>query len=228
MSHAPTEKHQDSMKERILYAAAKSFLEKGYDATTIRGIAASADISYGSVQFLYPLKEDLLCELVKYVLEGQFRAAGRFIVGKTDDKLLFYAAETTMQLYMAESGEHIRNLYSAAYSMPKSSEVIQMMITEKLQDIFAEHLPGLKKQDFYMLEIASGGIMRAYMTVPCNMWFTMELKVKAFLEATFRVYKVPQEKIDEALAFVKQFDFPAIAEQTISSMYRYLEEKSAK
>ncbi len=222
------EKHGESVKERLLYAAAKLFLENGYDATTIKGVAATAGISYGSVQFLYPLKEDILCELVRYVLEGQFNAASKFLRDKTDDKVLFYAAETTMQLYMAESGESIRNLYGAAYSMPKSSEIIQLAITEKVEQIFGEYLPGLKTQDFYMLEIASGGIIRSFMTVPCNMWFTMDLKVKAFLETTLRVYQVPQEKINEAIEFVKQFDFVEIAKQTIATMYQYLEDMSTK
>lgn len=228
MAKTKTVKHGESVKERILYAAATSFLEKGYDATTIKGIAAAAGISYGSVQFLYPLKEEILCDLVKYVLEGQFRAAAAFLEGKTEDKVLFYAAETTMQLYMAESSESIRNLYGAAYSMPKSSEIIQLAITEKVEKIFDAYLPGRKRQDFYMLEIASGGIMRSFMTVPCDMWFTMELKVRAFLEATLRIYCVPQEKIEEAVEFVKQFDFIALAQQTISTMYQHLGEKSSK
>ncbi len=215
-------------KERILYAAAKSFLEVGYEASTYRGIAAAAGTTYGSIQYLWPTKEDLLSELVKYVLDGQFRAAAQFLAGKTEDKLFFYAAETTMQLYMAESSESIRSLYAAAYAMPKSAEVIQLAITEKLEDIFGEYLPGLKTQDFYMLEIASGGIVRSFMTVPCNMWFTMDLKVKAFLEATLRVYQIPQQKIDEAVAFVQRFDFAQVAKQTIHSMYRYLEEKSSQ
>ncbi len=212
---------------RILFAAAKSFLEVGYDASTYRGIAAAAGTTYGSIQYLWPTKEDLLSELVKYVLEGQFNAAAKFLAGKTDDKILLYAAETTMQLYMAESSESVRSLYAAAYSMPKSAEVIQLAITEKLEIIFGEYLPGLKTKDFYMLEIASGGIVRSFMTVPSNMWFTMDMKVKAFLEATLRVYKIPQEKIDEAVAFVQKFDFAEVARQTIDSMYRYLEEKSS-
>ncbi len=227
MANVKHEKHSEALKSRILFVTAKSFLEKGYDATTIRGVAASIGVTYGAVQSFYPIKEDLLCELVEYVLEGQFESAARFLKGKTQDKILFYAAETTMQLYMAESSEHIRNLYAAAYSMPKSSEIIQLAITKKLEDIFAEHLPNHKAQDFYMLEIASGGIMRSFMTVPCNMWFTMDLKVKAFLEATFRVYKVPQEKIDEAVAFVGQFDFAALAKNTIDSMLKYLEDKTS-
>ncbi len=227
MAKANKDKNHETVKERILYAAAKSFLGKGYDASTLRGIAADANTTYGSIQFLYPAKEDLLCELVKYVLEGQFSAAARFIADKTDDKILFYAAETTMQLYMAESSEHIRNLYASAYSMPKSSRIIQVAIAEKLESIFGEYLPQLKMQDFYMREIASGGIMRSFMMRPCDMWFTMDLKVKAYLEATLRVYEVPQKKIDEAVAFVNRFDFASIAKNTVDTMYRLLEEKSS-
>ncbi len=226
MVKSKREKKHLLQKERILYAAAKSFLEVGYEASTYRGIAAAAGTTYGAIQYLWPTKEDLLCELVKYVLDGQFNAAARFLAGKTEDKLLFYAAETTMQLYMAESSESVRSLYAAAYSMPKSAEVIQLAITEKLEPIFGAYLPGLKTQDFYMREIASGGIVRGFMMVPCNMWFTMDLKVKAFLEATLRVYQVPQQKIDEAVAFVQQFDFAQLAKQTIETMYRCLEERS--
>ena len=53
--------------------------------------------------------------------------------GVTDDPLLFYAAETTMQLHMAESGEQIRNLYLAAYSMPHSIDIIHQAVTSFLE-----------------------------------------------------------------------------------------------
>ncbi len=227
MPKAKETKKHELHKERILYIAAKSFLEVGYGASTYRGIAAAAGTTYGSIQYLWPNKEDLLSELVKYVLDGQFDAAARFLDGKTDDKLLFYAVETTMQLYMAESSESVRSLYAAAYSMPKSAAVIQSAITEKLEDIFESYLPSLNPRDFYMLEIASGGIVRSFMTVPCNTWFTMDMKVKAFLEATLRVYQIPQQKIDEVVAFVQQFDFVELAKQTIDSLYRYLEKRSS-
>lgn len=84
----------------------------------------------------------------------------------------------------------------------------------------------LETKDFYEIEIASGGIMRGFMTVPCDMYFTMERKVKRFLETTFLVYRVPDEKIKEAVEFVSQFDYPAIAQNTIDSMFTYLESRT--
>ncbi len=194
------------------------FLERGFTATTLRNLAEEAGTNYGSIQNLFKTKEDLLCELVEYVLEGQFQAARQITNGLTEDKILFYAAETTLQLYMAESSEKIRELYAAAYSMPKSSDLIQHALTQKLEYIFREHLPHLRTTDFYKLEIASGGIMRGFMTIPCNMWFTMEQKVASFLETTFLVYRVPDDKIREAIDFVKQFDYPALAQKTIEAM----------
>lgn len=215
------------LKKKVLHAAAGLFLEKGYTDTTVREIAKVAGMTTSKMVYTFQSKENILCELVKYVLEGQFEKAEMMLTDIPHDKILYYAAETTLQLYMAESNEKIRDLYSAAYSMPKSSEIIQQTITEKLKDIFQEQLPDLKTEDFYKLEIATGGIMRGFMTVPCSERFPMEQKVASFLETTFKIYEVPKEKIREAIAFVSQFDYPKLAQETIDSMLAYLEEQTS-
>lgn len=217
-------KNHEQMKNGVLSVAARLFLEKGYTNTTLREITAEAGINLGSLINIFRSKEDILAALVEYVLEGQFSAAERMIAGKTDDPILFYAAETTLQLYMAESSEHIRDLYNCAYSLPKSMDIIQHTITAKLERIFGKHLPHLGTSDFFKLEIASGGVMRAFMSVPCNIWFTMEQKVESFLQATFKIYDVPKKKIDETIAFVSGIDYNTIAPATIDNMMNFLEE----
>lgn len=216
-----------AMRKQVLFVSAKIFLEKGYSATTLKEIAKTADINIGSLMNLFKSKEDILADLVKYVLEGQFTATANLLKGKTDDKILFYAVETTLQLHMAESGENVRDLYGAAYSMPKTTDIIQHTITHKLEEIFKPSLPHLETKDFFELEIASGGIMRGFMTIPCDMYFTMDRKVRRFLETTFKLYDVPQEKILQAIEFVSGFDFEAIAKQTIEDMLAFLDEKTA-
>jgi AcrR family transcriptional regulator len=216
----------EKTKSRLLHIVAKSFLERGYHNTTLRDIAKEANISYSSLINVYGSKEGILSELVAFVLEGQFEATERLLSGKTDDKILFYAAETTLQLYMAESHEHIREMYSVSYSLPETSKMIYNTITHKLEDIFKEHLPDLSTKDFYCLEIASAGIMRSFMTLPCDMFFDMSMKVRSFLETTFRVYKVSDEKTDEAIRFVSQFDYKHIAEDVIGNMLHFLESKT--
>lgn len=222
MSNHIRGENYESNKQQILYAAAISFLELGYTATTIKKIAADAKTNTGTLQNIFKTKDDILSDIVSYVLEGQFDTTAKFLEGITDDKILFYAAETTLQLYMAESSENIRNLYAAAYSLPKTTGIIQNTITKKLEYIFKEQLPEMETKDFYLLEIASGGIMRNFMMVPCDMWFTMDQKVAAFLETTLRVYCVPEEKIKEAVKFVSQFDYEKIAKETINAMLTFL------
>ncbi len=212
-------------RERILFVAAKSFLEKGYTNTTLRQIASKLGGTIGIITSHFDSKEDILAELVKFVVESQFDTTEKLLAGKTEDKLLFYAAETVLQLHITEMSENLRDLYSSAYSLPKTSAILQETITGKLQDIFGAHLPHLETKDFYKLEIATGGIMRGFMTVPCNMWFTMDQKVESFLECVFRLFMVPEEKIREAIAFVGQFDFARIAQETIAGIITFLEQK---
>lgn len=180
-------------------------------------------MSSGTVTNVLKTKEHIVCDLVEYVLKGQFDFTEKLLEGKTADKILFYAAETTLQLHMAESNEHMRKLYNVAYSLPNSSEIIYHNITEKLENIFKETLPEWQTKDFYEREIASAGVMRNYMSVPCDMYFTMDRKVKGFIESTLLLYRVSDEKIKEAIEFVSQFDFATLAKQVIDGMLAALE-----
>ena len=223
MSKGPPVDYAD-VKKKGLAAAAKLFLERGYDAASINDIAAAANVGRSAMVRAVGSKEHILCALVDFVLGGQFHAAREMLAGVTDDPVLYYAAETTLQLYMAESDEAIRNLYAAAYSMAESSEQIRRAVSgELLGVVFRDYLPDGTAEDFYQLEIASGGIIRGYMTVPCTPAFPIEEKVRCFLEASLRVYRVPEEKIQQAIQFVKQFDYPAWARQTVEEMLAMLE-----
>ncbi len=216
----------DRARSRVLHAAAKLFLEKGYTETTLRELATVSGVNYGSLTFAFRSKENILSELVGFVLDRQFEFTERLLEGKTDDKLLFYATETTLQLYMAESGEHIRELYSLSYSQEASSDIIYNKITLKLAEIFREQYPDFTQGEFYEKELASAGIMRNYMTRPCGIYFTMDRKVRAFLENTFLLYEIPRARIEEAIAFVSQFEFEALAGEVIDSMLAYLESRT--
>lgn len=216
----------EKVKSKVLHAAARLFLAKGYTNTTLRELASLSGVNYGSLTFTFKNKETILSELVGFVLDGQFEFTEKLLDGKTDDKILFYAVETTLQLYMAESSEHIRELYSLSYSLEASSDIIYTKITKKLAEIFKEQYPNYTQGEFYEKELASAGIMRNYMTRPCGIYFTMDRKVNAFLENTFLLYEIPREKIDKAIKFVSQFDFKALAKQVIDNMLAYLESKT--
>lgn len=212
-------------KSKILHAAAKLFLEKGYKNTTMNELAKLAKVSYGALFRTFEDKESVLCELVEFVLEAQFEISEK-LLKDNNDKILFYAFETTLQLYLAESSEYMREMYNVSYSLFNSSQKVYNTITNKLEYIFKEHLPHLETKDFYELEIASAGVMRNFMSVPCNMYFTMERKIRRFLEATFLIYRVDDKKIEEAINFVSKFNFKDISKELLDSLLDYLEKKT--
>ena len=213
----------DGVRSAILHAAAKLFLSIGYEQSTIVKIAKEANVNRGSVVYFFKNKENIVCELVAYVLEGQFRATSDYLRGKTEDRILFYATETTLQLYIAESSEHMREMYNVAYSLPNSANIIYRTITAKLEQIFREYQPEWETKDFYEREISSAGVMRNHISVPCDIYFTMDRKVRSFLESTFLLYRVPDEKIREAIEFIGQFDFKKMADEVIGGMLSFLE-----
>lgn len=219
---------QSTTKTKILHAAANLFLQIGFEKSTIVRIADEAGVSRGSVGFFFKDKEALLCELVAYVLEGQFEATKKLLENETTDLVLFYATETVLQLHIAESSEHLREMYNVSYSLPRSANVIYHTITTKLEYIFKEYHKDFKTRDFYELEISTAGIMRNHISVPCDMYFTMDRKVKVFLESTFRVLQIPDEKIKEAISFVSKFDFETLSKEVIENMLNYLDSKITK
>lgn len=225
MENKAIPRSSEDNKRIILCTAAKLFLSRGYTATTLRLIAKEADVNIGSLMYTYESKENILCSLVSFVLDGQFAQAEKLLEGVTEDPLLFWAAETTLQLYIAESSEHIRELYLAAYSHPKSAALIYQVIAEKMQHYFKEYYPHYESKDFYELEIATGGIIRGFMSVPCDMYFTMERKVRRYLETAFLVYKIPEKRIQEAITFVSQIDFKTAAPQVVDSLLADLDQQ---
>lgn len=52
---------------------------------------------------------------------------------KNTDKVLAYIFESVLQLYIAESKEHIREMYVVSYSMPVTSHKIYEYFIDKLE-----------------------------------------------------------------------------------------------
>ena len=59
--------------------------------------------------------------------------------------------------------------------------------------------------------------MRGFMAKPCDIYFTVENKIKRFLDCSMRVYGVPDEKRQEVINTVLLLDLNAAAENIIST-----------
>ena len=110
-----------------------------------------------------------------------------------------------------------------AYSLPTTSEYIYDSMAERLQRIFSRYMPEAKRKDFYEMDIASAGIMRAYMAKPCDMHFTIEDKLRRFLQSSLTLYCVPREEQSRITDVVLKMDFRPYAEQIIQKMVEIAE-----
>ena len=204
-----------ALRNKILKAATFLFLEQGYDKTTTTQIAKAAGMSQASFFAAFESKEAILLELTKIMFSSQFVAAAAMM--PTDDPLLLYALETGLQLHITELSEPLRELYVATYSLPSTSEYVYQNTTEKLIKIFAPYLPEAQGNDFYELEIASASITRGFMARPCDLYFTMERKLRRYLSCCFRIYKVPQEVYAPVIEAALRRDLKSDAEKIIAA-----------
>ncbi len=202
-------------RNKMLKAATFLFLEQGYDKTTTTQIAKAAGMSQASFFAAFESKEAILLELTKIMFSSQFVAAAAMM--PTDDPLLLYALETGLQLHITELSEPLRELYVTTYSLRSTSEYVYQNTTEKLIKIFAPYLPEAQENDFYELEIASASVTRGFMARPCDLYFTMERKMRRYLSCCFRIYKVPQEVYAPVIEAALRRDLKSDAEKIIAA-----------
>ncbi|MFZ5440387.1 MAG: TetR/AcrR family transcriptional regulator [Myxococcota bacterium] len=72
--------------ERVLQAAGRLFREKGFSATTVREIAAAAELLPGSLHYRYASKDELLVALMKRGV-ARAKAAVTKAIAATDDPI---------------------------------------------------------------------------------------------------------------------------------------------
>ncbi len=216
------------IRKKVLMAATQLFIEKGYENTTVRDISKLAGVPTNTIFYEMKTKEDILCALLNYFLDGVFGLANSYSKKYTDDEMLQYVVYVCLQLYMAETSEDMRNLYLNAYSLPKVSEAIRLRLTKEMQHILSSQLPELEPKDYYEIEIASSGIMRGYISVPCDVYFTAQIKSKRCIEMMMLIYRFKEEKIQRAIEFVDKFDFKTIANEAIKLVFEELAVKSEK
>ena len=208
-------------KKRILQSCVRLFLENGYHQTTIQQIMKEAQVSASSIQNLFHSKDGILLELVEFMFENQFGMA-RSVAGAALPPVYVYAAETALQITLTELSENLREIYLEAYTQERLLNYIQQSTAKELHRIFGPYQPELTEQDFYQLEFGSAGLMRGYMANPCTENFSLEKKLNSFVTMALRGYKVPEEELQQVLAFISGLDMRSIAQNVMEELFRQL------
>lgn len=228
MANIRNSKQTAEIRKKVLVAATQLFIEKGYENTTVKDISKLAGVPTNTIFYEMKTKEDILCALLNHFLDGVFSLANSYSKEHTDDEMLRYMVYVCLQLYMAETSEDMRNLYLNAYSLPKVSEAVRLRLTKEMQHILSSELPELEPKDYYEIEIASSGIMRGYISVSCDVYFTAQIKSKRCVEMMMLIYRFKEEKIQQAIEFVDGFDFKTMANQAIKLVFEELAVRSEK
>lgn len=209
-------------KNHVLAVSAKLLLAQGYRNTTIKEIAEAADVSVSSVQNFFGNKEGLLTELTRMMFAGQFGAARQAAKGILPP-VYIYAAETAIQLTLTDQNEHLREIYTEAYTLPETLEVIQQHTAVELKTIFGDRFPDAEEIDFYEMEIGSAALMRGYLSRPGDMRFPLHRKIDRFLTAALRVYRVAEKEIQQLLAFVHSLALEQLADDVVRQLFATME-----
>ena len=212
---------KEESKRRILSACVKLFIERGYCGTTLSEILKEADVTSSTFQNIFRTKDGVLLELAEFMFGNQFEAA-RALTGSNIPPIYIYAAETAIQMTIAELNENLREIYLEAYTQPEIAEYIHQQTSSELYKIFSSYLPNYSESDFYELEIGSAGIMRSYMARPCDKYFTLEKKLERFLRMSLGAYSVPVEEQDAVLEYIMKTDIRKTANYIMQKLFMAL------
>ena len=208
-------------KRKILTVCVRLFLEQGYKNTSVSQIVDEAGVARGSYLNLFPTKDRVLLDLTETMFGGQFGVA-RSIADSKLPPVYAYAVETAIQLTLTELNENLREIYIEAYSLPETSEYIYLHTTAELKQIFSANFPDYSDSDFYEMEIGTAGLMRNYMARKCDIHFPLERKLSRFLTAAMRVYRVPEDELEQTVRFVERLDIRSIAERVMHTLFQTL------
>ena len=208
-------------KRKILTVCVRLFLEQGYKNTSVSQIVDEAGVARGSYLNLFPTKDRILLELTETMFGGQFGVA-RSIADSKLPPVYAYAVETAIQLTLTELNENLREIYIEAYSLPDTSEYIYLHTTAELKQIFGVNFPDNTESDFYEMDIGTAGLMRNYMARKCDIHFPLERKLSRFLTAAMRVYRVPEDELEQAVRCVERLDIRSIAERVMHTLFQAL------
>ena len=208
-------------RRKILTVCVRLFLEQGYKSTSVSQIVDEAGVARGSYLNLFPTKDKILLDLTETMFGGQFDMA-RSIADTKLPPVYAYALETAIQLTLTELNENLREIYIEAYSLPETSEYIYLHTTAELKQIFGANFPDYSDSDFYEMEIGTAGLMRNYMARKCDIHFPLERKLSRFLTAAMRVYRVPEDELEQTVRFVERLDIRSIAERVMHTLFQTL------
>ena len=206
----------------VIRAATKLFLQNGYTKTTFKMIEQDSGVKVGNITYYFHSKEELLKVLIEELMD--FHASMLEDIQKTEgDNLFAYAMEITAQIAICENNRSAWDLYSSAYNLPQTYEVIKSWATEKNYTLFHDRLPDWTEHDFKDLEEVASGIELAALKSACDRSFTLDKKISLFLDSLLMLYKVSEDERKKVIKKVLALDYAKAGQEMFENFIKRLD-----
>lgn len=195
---------------KIVTAALRLFLEKGFSATTHRQVAEKSGVGLGTLTYHFRAKEDMLRILVEELMDYHLDFI-EYQVESTEDRLFSYAAEIAVQIALCESDKRAWDLYYNAYAHVPTFTYIKDWASKKNYELLGALTPRLRESDYRNIENITSGIELAALSSPCDRYFTLEDKIKLTLDSMMKIYDIPEDMRKGTIEKVLALDCKKIA-----------------
>jgi AcrR family transcriptional regulator len=159
--NARSEAVRAESRERILHAAMKLFVERGYDATTMQDIVAEAGTSIGNAYFYFGSKERLVGEMIEAAahaaLDQSERAAATIPAGPARIGAMIAARVSS---FMGTS-QDLAKLLLATDQRLGTVQIVEDITIARWIDQLAESFPKRRASELPAIAAAIWGVNRA-------------------------------------------------------------------
>lgn len=195
----------EDVRNKILEAAKKLFLEQGYKKTTIRQIVDESGVLIGSIYHFYKNKESLFRSLFFEIINIADQSIAEEY-GDDIDPVFQYSALFALGLTAVEMDDIICELFYESYSFEGILDSWVEYFRKKKQNLFAYRNPQLTIEDYYVKILASTGLMHGmvtarYMKKNIPLWVRLEL----FLDCTLPMCGITSQEIQQVKGRLADF-----------------------
>jgi AcrR family transcriptional regulator len=196
---ARSEKIRQESRKRILEAARKLFVHKGYEATTMQQIVREAGTSIGNAYFYFENKEKLVKALVEEGLQAAWTRIDPIIASVEPGPLRIAVNVYANTLTLLGPEKDLAAIAMA--SMPGVIRHITQIMWERLSVLFSENFPERDPEEVLMISAAVFGANRTAL----ELCLTGILKLRAEELANFlvawhlRALKLPERQINRSV-----------------------------
>ena len=178
----------EEVRQKVLAAARFLFIERGYEAATIRQISAAAQVSSGSIYHFFADKEGVFMHLALHVFETAMQAA-EARTAEHLDPYLSLALKWTYLVRLVSYDKRVAELFSIAYRSPKISRELLNAATLKHQAVLRSTLSDWSEEQFFTSTLVLGGVLFALVDERLNIErLTEATRIRVLLAAALPAF----------------------------------------